>query len=1163
MAKIKHFRYGGLFHSTYEEIETDGNFAAWFLQNYKQMNGVEVFKGFNASYENAITHNEDELLKDGEFCVCYAPQDLGTALVIASVVFSVALIKATPEPELPANVNRQQESPNNQLSSRSNQARPLQRIPDIKGRVLSIPDVIQPTYSVYEGTPSKEVEYGYYCISRNRVSVSEVKDGDTPLELITGASARIYGPGGNPNNGVADIETITGPNTAPLNRPIYTPYRSNQVNGLVLSPDFADGFKSDFDADRFLGIRIFNAGIFGQVYEVGGLVELENFVVNVGAGDIDLSGQYEIGSFNDDRTWMFLIWDNPFQFFSDDVLPGATIKVVGVEQFTDWFYIGEPIDRLLFNVIAPNGMYKDDGTATLQQASVDYEFEYQEVDDQDQPIPGTTVLLSPITISGNNQQLVGNTLELPIVGPVKVRARAKRLTPRDFAFNGTVVDEIKWSDFYGLVELPDLELGNVTTIQTKTTATPLATSVKNRELNLIATEMLEPYIDENTQGPMAENTSAVQSFIRDSLDPVIGNRTEQELDIQGLLDLEQEINDYFNKPDNVLSQFSYTFDSTKITYQDYAQTVFNAINCIAYREGSIIKAVFEKPQEIPAMLFTHRSKIPGSETYTRNFNRAKIPDGVEFKYVDPNTNKTEIIYIPDDKSAVNPKKFEIAGIRNEEQARVRAFREYNKILNQKQTCDISVTAEGRYVKPQEMISIVKGTRTNTFDGEVLEQNGLILTLSQDVDFTNGPCSITLKNDDGTTENIPCTPGPLLPNQVILARAPQQSLRTNLTKRRTEFSFGNDSRLNSQRWIAQEINLSDKLNVNIKAINYSDEYYKDDIGERDFVITIDTNLGGLTQTSRFRNINGREYSIDWGDGSQPLQTIGTGVSQDFEYTYQQQGIYQIRVSGGVTYAALGVTQASALNTIRIDDFGTTPFTLMAAFARGCLNLGFVTDVPPDVSQVEDFNQAFYNTGTLGDANLNGWDVRNGTNFSLCFENSRFNGILSDWRPGEIASADQDRVNFERMFRLSDFNGDLNNWDMRVASNVRVMFDKSQFNQPLNNWRFRNTGTSLINNSMFDDSPFNQPVDEWNFWEFNAQSAFEFGESQPYDSANTEALLVALDNTPIPADRLVPLEIDIANSCLTPAALAALQSLQNKTLTNGNDAFDWRNAQPLCP
>jgi len=136
LATIKHFKNDGLFHGVYDLIETDGPFSDWLVANYSELKGIEIYKGFTPSYETCITLDEAALLKDGEFCVCDTPEDLVTALVILSVVLAVGVVALIPNPELPSNVNRQQESPNNQLGARSNQARPLQRIPDIKGRVF-------------------------------------------------------------------------------------------------------------------------------------------------------------------------------------------------------------------------------------------------------------------------------------------------------------------------------------------------------------------------------------------------------------------------------------------------------------------------------------------------------------------------------------------------------------------------------------------------------------------------------------------------------------------------------------------------------------------------------------------------------------------------------------------------------------------------------------------------------------------------------------------------------------------------------------------------------------------------------------------------------------------------------------------------------------------
>jgi len=845
LAKIKHYSKDGLLTGEYTNIETDGVFAEWLINNYNEGDSFTVFKD-SAAVENDITHNEEELLKDGYFIVTDTPSDLITIAVVVSVVVSVATLVLIPKPELPQNVsrNRQQESPNNRLGSRSNEPRPLQRIPDIRGEVLSIPDVIMPTYSTYLN--NKEVENGFYCVGRKQVQISEVKDGDTPLNLVSGSSAGIYYPSNNPNNTSAPDVQILGPNSGPIDAPVYIPFRSNQVNGVTLSPDLIDSqiiYPDVFIQSSRFGdfafsdlVRLRVSSIPTGIYSSGESLSLLNFIVlDDNNAQIDISGIYTISgvilSAGSEAQIIIEYPNNPLDIFEKTIISG-TIELANVSEYTDFFYITkQPCRQALINVIAPNGMYKDDGGEDLQTASVDFEIQFQEVNDSDSLIG--PILSENYTISGSNQQLKAETVFYDFVsqgskpGPIKFAARLKRLTPRDTDFNGTVVDEIKLEDLYGLADLPvNHDFGDVTTIQTKTTATPFATAVKDRQLNLIAKEMLNVYTGGGNFAPaLTANDSAVQSFITDSIDPVIGNRTLQEIDADAILALENEIDSYFGNSDN--SRFSYTFDSTDITYQDYAQTVFNAINCIAFREGSLISARFEKPQTIPAMLFTHRSKLPGTETYTRNFNSSNINDGVEFNWVDPETNTTETIYL-NNGSPTNPKKFNIAGIRNEAQAIVRASREWNKIRYSKLSCELEVTAEGRYIQPMDMVSIVKGTRIYTFDGEVLSVDGLELTLSQDVQFIQGDNhSIILKNDDGTTNGINCTQGSEA-NKVILNQPPQQTIRTGIESRRTEFSFGNEAKQEAQLWTVQEVDLSDKLSVSLKAINYTDQYYDDDI-----------------------------------------------------------------------------------------------------------------------------------------------------------------------------------------------------------------------------------------------------------------------------------------------------------------------------------------------
>lgn len=177
--------------------------------------------------------------------------------------------------------NQRSSSPNNQLSERSNQARPNARIPDIFGTVRSIPDMLTVPYRKFVG--DLEVEYAFMCVGRGAYALADVRDGETALEAIAGAGAQFYGPGTSPNSGAAQLTIGTA-----ITEPIFSVVAMNEVTGQVLKPqnfnryrgensvrftqpdlierlagddeDFSDLFE---DGDELL---VGNAGFGGQAY---------------------------------------------------------------------------------------------------------------------------------------------------------------------------------------------------------------------------------------------------------------------------------------------------------------------------------------------------------------------------------------------------------------------------------------------------------------------------------------------------------------------------------------------------------------------------------------------------------------------------------------------------------------------------------------------------------------------------------------------------------------------------------------------------------------------------------------------------------------------------------------------------------------------------------
>lgn len=723
-----------------EVIHYDGTVIGWILENIKDGQNFKVYEG-DLCEESEISRDIEKMNSANDVSVILIS---GWQVVIAAVVAIIATVLLAPDiPNIQSDSGRQ--SPNNSLSDRRNKARPNQRIPDICGKVKSIPDVIASEYSRY--VDNKEERYGYYCIARSQVQVEEIKDGDSLLAEIDGASAGVYYPSKSPNNSAPDIQI-----GEPINQIAYGVYQSGEAIGqTILAPNE------------------------------------EDYVV--------------LGAFNN-----------------------TTVKC----------------QKALISVYSPNGMYRQSDGNRLT-ASVTYRITVVKLDEDKNPV-GTEYVVDE-TISGNNTNEKGKTTEIDFGGDFFFRVSVQRTSNADFS--GQAADEIKLKDIFGLYEVDNEYFGNTTTIQTKRIANAQNAAIRNPEINCITTEMVYKYLGDGVfDTVLTPNTQAMQSLIRLALDPYVGRRDASELDLDGLIANQALVEEYFDAEE--AGQFSYTFDDENTSAQEIFYTIANAAFCQVWREGRVLKSYFERPQTIPAMVFTHRSKAPNSETWSRETAQGKRKDSVELTYTDEDTYKKEVLYFPEDRSGLNPKKVEAKGVKGKSQATWRLMREYNKLVYSKESVEFTATIEGSLVKPMQLISVVKGTRVGSYDGEILSVDGLTLDLSQDIEFTAGDDHfILLKKRDGTLESIPAIDiGEK--RKIQIEYAPQEAIYTGNSELKTEFSFGNEARLSGQLVIPLEIDASDGKYAKISAINYSDRYYDGDpikVNKGDFNSDFNNDFGG--------------------------------------------------------------------------------------------------------------------------------------------------------------------------------------------------------------------------------------------------------------------------------------------------------------------------------
>jgi hypothetical protein len=516
----------------------------------------------------------------------------------------------------------------------------------------------------------------------------------------------------------------------------------------------------------------------------------------------------------------------------------ADVSVVSdtpISEYTDWVTLPDQ-DRteVWVNIVAPNGLVKDNGGQASQTDEFDIEIEKLNATTL---VPTGTVEIVSGSLSGSTQEERADTFEhvTAWVGPARVRMR--RTSQHDFDFEGTVIDEIKWADLYSVTPVDQDHFGNKTTIHTITEATNRSTAVKTRQLNCIASRLIPTYngvgfsgqfdfTGELESGSIHASSKLVDIIAAISVDPKIGLRDlETEVDIGQMWGVQQQL-DAWN---SACGQFNYTLDTDNMSFEETVLAVANAGFCIAYRQSGKIRLALDRPQLASTALFTHRNKKPHADTITRKFANDSDYDGVEFTYSDPDTQQSETITLPLDGSATKLQKFEIPGIRDFTQAWFRANREYRKLLGQRITIETSTTQDARSLLPNARIDIVDNTRFKSFDGEVIAQSGLTLTLSQDVEFMGTEVhSIVLMHRDGTIESIVATPTGV-PNQIVIAHAPSEAIVTTQGPEgvRTIFSFGSDSARAAQAYLVQEIDLSDGQYPVVRGVNYSASYYAAD------------------------------------------------------------------------------------------------------------------------------------------------------------------------------------------------------------------------------------------------------------------------------------------------------------------------------------------------
>lgn len=792
-----------------------------------------------------ITPSSEEEVKrlgeqEGPFIVVVYPGYEWIVYIVIVIVAVILAVALAPSPPSTSIRNTQNGSPNNELSERSNKPRPNERIPDVFGTVRSTPDLIAVPYKVFQN--HEEVEYSFMCIGRGFYDVSDIRDDTTLVSDIAGTSVEIYAPFTSPNSGGLPQLRIG----TPINERIYNVVRSNSVNGQVLRPPNDQNIRGVSNIQFIYPNEIHSVSFdFTDKFAAGDALIVSDAYVTITPAapatpyTANLAGSFTVLSVSSTS----IVLSNPaainanWDLITTTAYVSATLATSGPKWIGPFVLDSSDLSQVFANFVAVNGLFKDNGQ-TQYRIDITVELEVAPINENGSARGATQLFQGTIQGSSTYRNARALTLKANPALSGRCRVRARRITASDLAFNGTVSDEIKWRDVYSVANVNQTEFGNVTTVQSITYATAGALSIKERKLNALVTRKIPQRIAGSTFTTTLHATNKAEDIIAAvCLDRHIGNRNPAEINFDNIYNSLAEVREYFGS--DIAGEFSYTFDKDNLSFEETVKVIADAIYCVGYRRGNIINLSFEKKTQESTLLFNHRNKLPGSEIRTVRFGNFDNFDGVSYEYVDPEDDALVTYYIPEDRSAVNPKEIESLGVRSKLQAHFHAWRAWNKIKYQNTVSEFTATQEADLLVRNDRILVADNTRPDVQDGEVLSQEVLQLTLSQKVDLTKyAEHTIFLQLPDGSIETIGIRPGST-DRKVLLNNAPRLplALNDNLYARTTYIIVGNDEPRQTA-FLVSEKSAQDNFTSVIKAINYDDRYYSKDKDYIDGVISED-------------------------------------------------------------------------------------------------------------------------------------------------------------------------------------------------------------------------------------------------------------------------------------------------------------------------------------
>lgn len=677
---------------------------------------------------NENSDDFDRVLRRGDFLEFrHTPEGLDplTAAIIVAVT-AVAVVALTPTPQIPNDQGHQKSSPNNSLTGQTNLARPYEAIPEIFGRGLWFPDLIQP--AVFEYVNDIKVVDEVFCLGRGTFEHIQAFSDKDVLTEIPGSSFEKFEPGTPPNDLMIARQSTTVDNVE-LKAPNDV---TVQADGRIEFERVEDNTDPDnpvithfiwFDnpdvVERLQLDTTGNFDVTGTAAEDGRYVFTSFDVMDhvFGSGQAVSSTRFTIqGSFN--------------SVASQEA--GIRRTDVDPELWQGWFSVPRSSEQVWCHFQWPRGSRTESGNniTTVWQIAI------REVGTTGDGFVGDySRTLNTVDPKFFTVKLTEESDGIPIDKEKEYEIRVRRSS--DIHDGSGSLDQLRWESFFGIESYSGSRFGDVTIYRVTTIANEFAASQSNRRFNVDAIRMLPSWDEDTGYSPMLRSTERFSDAVLFNLHVRAGVPLD-EINLSDLYEIDGRLGD--------LGLISYSFDDVDISLGQRVETICNVARVGVYRQGQNWEFFRDEPRPVEYM-FNRRTLMKGNnQKLSERYQMPSDYDSVNLTYVDPETNTREEVQIRIDletesiiegEIGANPQEIDLAGCRNVMQARDRAHLEIRKILYGRRTVEDRSTYTGPGIGKGARVKYIDIYDNEVSDGEIMSINGNVYTTSERIEFRDG------------------------------------------------------------------------------------------------------------------------------------------------------------------------------------------------------------------------------------------------------------------------------------------------------------------------------------------------------------------------------------------------------------------------------------------